>query len=94
MKRCPWEDLLMTTENLTAQIADQWTVGSDRNALLPMLTRTGEDCGFSRQEVSGSKADFEAAIAVCESLRATVAGHEKSSLTAVIKRLQSAVKHS
>lgn len=81
-------------ERLTITIAASWAVGTERDALFPTLTRTDNvECGFLRQEVAGTKADFEAALHVAEVEYIGADRARRSSLTAVIKRFRQVIRY-
>lgn len=60
------------------------------HGVLASLRGTDEDVGYSRQEVTGTEADFRAAIAAAKAERETASGTHRAALTRLIHRLERA----
>lgn len=58
--------------------------------VLASLRDTGEDVGYSRQEVAGTADDFRAAIEAAKTARKAATGSHKTALTRLIQRLEGA----
>ena len=64
-----------------------WYAGK---GVLATLRETGEDVGYTRQEIVGSASDFRAAIDAAKKERETAAGTHRAALTRLIQRLERA----
>jgi hypothetical protein len=58
--------------------------------VLATLRDTGEDVGYSRQEVTGTAEDFRLAIEAAKAAHVTSCGAHKTALTRLIQRLEGA----
>jgi hypothetical protein len=60
------------------------------HGVLASLRDSGEDVGYSRQEVTGTADDFRLAVEAAKAERATAKGSHKTALTRLIQRLEGA----
>lgn len=78
-----------TIASLTCTISCtyEWWPG---RGVLATLRDTGEDVGYTRQEVAGTAEDFRLAIEAAKAARETAKGSHKTALTRLIQRLEGA----